>query len=48
MVDSGKTRDKFLNAYIRNIWLVSATCDIDLHIKHIEGKNNLRTVQDPL
>ena len=41
MVASGKTKDKFLNACMRNIWLVTAIFDIDLHIKHIEGAKNI-------
>ena len=42
VVESGKTRDIFLNACIRKIWLITATHDIELQIKHIEGKKNTR------
>ena len=40
VVSSGKTKDKFLNASIRNIWLLTAIFDIDIHIQHIEGVRN--------
>ena len=46
VIESGKTRDKFLNACIRNIWLITATHDIELHMRHIEGKRN--TMADAL
>ena len=41
VVNSGKTRDKFLNACIRHIWLISAVHDIDLQLTHIQGHKNL-------
>ena len=41
VVTSGKTKDSFLNACLRNIWLVTATYDIELLIEHIEGKKNV-------
>ena len=37
VVTSGKTKDSFLNACLRNIWLVTASYDIDLLIDHIQG-----------
>ena len=40
VVQTSKTRDQFLGACIRNIWLISATWDIKLEIQHIPGKNN--------
>ena len=46
VVESTKSKDDFLAAYIRNIWLLAATFDIDLHISHIQGKNN--TIADTL
>ena len=46
VVESSKSRDDFLSACIRNIWLLTATWDIDLHIFHIKGKNN--TIADAL
>ena len=41
VVASGKTTDPFLNACIRNIWLLTATFDIDLHIEHVQGAKNI-------
>ena len=41
VVTSGKTKDSFLNACLRNIWLVTATYDIDLLIDHIQGSKNI-------
>ena len=41
VVKSSKTKDKFLAACIRNIWLVSASNDIEIIIEHIEGKKNV-------
>ena len=40
VVDNGRTRDLFLAACIRNIWLLTAKWDIDLKVVHIPGKNN--------
>ena len=37
---TGKTRDSFLAACIRNIWLLMATYDIDLQVQHIAGSQN--------
>ena len=34
------TKDLFLAACIRNIWLLKATFDVDLHIFHIKGFHN--------
>ena len=41
MVKSSKTKDKFLAACIRNIWLIAASNDIEIVIEHIEGKKNV-------
>ena len=41
VVNSGKTRDKFLNACIRHIWFITAVHDIDLQLTHIQGHKNL-------
>ena len=41
MVASGKTKDKFINACIKNIWLLTAIFDIDLHIEHVQEVNNI-------
>ena len=35
------TKDSFLNACLRNIWLVTASYDIDLLIDHIQGSKNV-------
>ena len=41
VVATSKTRDQFLGACIRNIWLLTAYHDISLHIQHIRGKDNV-------
>ena len=41
VVKTGKTRDAFLGACSRNIWLLAATYDIALQIEHIMGKKNI-------
>ena len=41
VVTSSKTKDSFLNACLRNIWLVTASYDIDLSIDHIQGTKNV-------
>ena len=46
VVESGKTKDSFLSTCMRNIWLTTATYNIDLHIRHIEGRKN--TIADAL
>ena len=40
VVGSSKTKDPFLAACIRNIWLIAASFDIQIDIKHIPGKKN--------
>ena len=37
VVDLGKSKDDFLAACIRNIWLLTATFDTDLYISLIKG-----------
>jgi len=37
---NGRSRDPYLAAMARNIWWLTATCDIDLQIVHISGHNN--------
>ena len=44
VVASGKTRNEFLNACLRNIWFVTASYDIDLQIEHIQGHKNIMAV----
>ena len=41
VVKSSRTKDKFLAACICNIWLISASNDIEIVIEHIEGKKNV-------
>ena len=42
VVATSKTRDLFLAACIRNIWLLTAYHDISLHIQHIRGRDNVK------
>ena len=37
----GRLRDPYLAACIRNIWLLTATHDIDLIVEHIQGTHNI-------
>ena len=41
VVETGRTRDSFLALCIRNIWLITATLDIQLDICHIPGIHNV-------
>ena len=41
VVETGRTRDPFLALCIRNIWLITATWDIQLDICHIPGIHNV-------
>ena len=38
VVHTGKTSDNMLAPCLRNIWLITASYDIDLHINHIQGR----------
>ena len=38
VVGSSKTKDPLLAACIRNIWLISASFDIQIDVKHVPGK----------
>ena len=40
VVRTGKIRDNMLALCLRNIWLITASYDIDLHIDHIQGQTN--------
>ena len=40
VVQTSKTKDPFLAACIRNIWMITATLDIEIHIDHVKGINN--------
>ena len=41
VVDTGKTRDPLLATCLRNIWMITATHDIKISIKHIAGSKNI-------
>ena len=41
VVETVKTKDPLLGLCIRNIWLLTDTFDIQLHILHIAGTNNV-------
>ena len=41
VVKTGKIKDPFLVLCVRNIWLLPARHDIDLHIAHIPGCHNI-------
>ena len=38
---SGKTRDRFLNACLHALWLEAARFNVDLRVIHIPGKDNI-------
>ena len=40
-ISSGRLWDSFLGSVARNIWLLTATHDIDLKVIHIPGKKNI-------
>ena len=39
---TGQTRDHMLALCLRNIWLITASFDIDLQIEHIQGSHNIQ------
>ena len=41
MVETGRTRGHFLALRTRNIWLITATWDIQLEVCHIPGTYNV-------
>ena len=41
VLQSGKTRDPYMATCARNIWLCSASYDIDFQFVHIAGKTNV-------
>ena len=41
MVETGKTKDSFLALCVRNIWLLTASLDIQLNISHVPGTHNV-------
>ena len=40
VVNTGKTRDELLALGLRNIWLLTASCDTTLRVDHIKGSSN--------
>ena len=40
VIQTSRTRDKFLACCLRNIWLIVSVYDIELDILHISGKTN--------
>ena len=40
VVQTGWTKDHMLALCLRNIWLITASYDIDLHIEQIQGSHN--------
>ena len=40
VLTSGKTRDPFLAACARNVWMVAAQADIQVKYSHIPGSKN--------
>ena len=40
VVNSGVTKDSVLAAMVRNIWLVSASYNIQFKLQHVQGVNN--------
>ena len=42
VVASSKTKDTFLVACIKNIWLITAIFDISFQIEHIRGRHNVK------
>ena len=41
VVASGTTKDPYLSVYLRNLWLLPASYDIDLVVEHIQGNKNV-------
>ena len=41
VVGSGKTKDQYLAACLRNLWLLTAAHDIELSVEHIQGEKNV-------
>ena len=40
VLQSGRTKDPYLAACARNVWLLAAKYDIEITYVHISGKNN--------
>ena len=41
VVQTSKTKDPFLAACIRNIWMITAISDIEIQIEYVKGVNNI-------
>ena len=41
VVQTSKTKDPFLAACIRNIWMITAISDIEIQIDPVKGVNNI-------
>ena len=41
VVRSGRTRDAFMQRYLRQLWLTFAGYDLELHVSHIPGVHNV-------
>ena len=41
VVDSGKTKDPYLAACLRHLWLLTASYDSGLEVEHIQGSKNI-------
>ena len=42
VVASSRTKDPFLGACIRNLWLITAIFDISFQVEHIRGRHNIK------
>lgn len=40
IMNSGKTKDKLLAMFARNIWFITSTFDITISVRHIPGRKN--------
>ena len=41
MVETGKIKDSFLALCVRNIWLLTASLDIEISVSHVPGIHNV-------
>ena len=42
--NTGRTKNKFLNVCLYNLWLITAKYNIELRVSHIKGANNVPTI----
>ena len=40
MINSGKTKDALMGLFLRNIWLCTATQELELRAVHLAGEEN--------